>query len=90
MLFRPGATQRRPSGYIEPCIPTPAGGASAERTGLTTSSVTALGLIVRKKDAGFGCLPAAATTGSPPSKAWLKIKNPSAPGVLRFKDEAEP
>jgi bifunctional non-homologous end joining protein LigD len=25
-----------------------------------------------------------------PSKAWLKIKNPSAPGALRFKDEAEP
>jgi hypothetical protein len=25
-----------------------------------------------------------------PSKAWLKIKNPSAPGVLRFKEEAEP
>jgi bifunctional non-homologous end joining protein LigD len=25
-----------------------------------------------------------------PSEAWLEIKNPSAPGVLRFKDEAEP
>jgi bifunctional non-homologous end joining protein LigD len=24
---------------------------------------------------------------SGPSKAWLKIKNPAAPGVLRFKDE---
>ena len=24
---------------------------------------------------------------SGPSKTWLKIKNPSAPGVLRFKDE---
>jgi ATP-dependent DNA ligase len=24
---------------------------------------------------------------SGPSKAWLKIKNPNAPGVLRFKDE---
>jgi hypothetical protein len=25
---------------------------------------------------------------SGPSKAWLKIKNPSAPGVLRFEDGA--
>jgi ATP-dependent DNA ligase len=24
---------------------------------------------------------------SGPSKVWLKIKNPAAPGVLRFKDE---
>jgi bifunctional non-homologous end joining protein LigD len=24
---------------------------------------------------------------SGPSKAWLKTKNPSAPGVLRFKDD---
>jgi bifunctional non-homologous end joining protein LigD len=24
---------------------------------------------------------------SGPSKAWLKIKNPAAPGVLRFRDE---
>jgi bifunctional non-homologous end joining protein LigD len=27
---------------------------------------------------------------SGPSKAWLKIKDPNAPGVLRFKDEAAP
>jgi hypothetical protein len=27
---------------------------------------------------------------SGPSKAWLKTKNAAAPGVLRFKDQAEP
>ena len=26
---------------------------------------------------------------SGPSKSWIKVKNPKAPGVLRFKEERE-
>jgi ATP-dependent DNA ligase len=99
MLWRSSAPKRQPPGFIEPCIPTPASKPPVGPDWIHEIKHDGYRLIVRKKDDRVRCKlgfegivskhrQSAYRAG--PSKAWLKIKNPSAPGVLRFKEEAEP
>jgi len=86
MLWRTPAAKRRPSGFIEPCLPT-----RVEKPPVGSHWVHEIKhdgyRLIARKDEGIISKHREHPYRSGRSKSWLKIKNPDSPATLRLAED---